>query len=284
MRLVYWIRFCLVLLTFPVMANPNPDINALQAVRDAGEEAFERKDINTIEKLWVRDGDALMTTVLGTQHKGFAETKQALLNLFALPVQMTIETSDLFFTLLGDHASITMKYSWNVVPGKIFNLTERYRKINGDWKIYISDSQRLILPLRPEDEKAIRSLASKIQRELRAKDTASIADMATDDFIYTDWDGTRHVGWQNSVEVLGTDLDQWANLQLHKTVLIENQACVQYILTLTNGKTRNVQLTFIGPNWKLKEINLKPETKSLAVEPNRKTATLWARIKILTPD
>ena len=175
MKPICWLPICLILLTSVIMAKPNPEIDALQAIRDTGELAFEHNDINTIEKLWVRDGDALMTTPLGTQHQGFAEIKRALLALFAFIGQTTIETSDLFFTLLGDEASITMKYTWNVVPRTLFDLTERYRKVDGHWKIYISDSQGRTLSLRPEDEKAIKQLASRVQASILAKDIKAIA-------------------------------------------------------------------------------------------------------------
>lgn len=285
---------CLILLTFPVclllrsgrqvMANPHPEIDALQAIRDAGELAFERKDINTIETLWVRDGDALMTTPLGTRHQGFAEIKRALLNLFALLGQTTIDTRDLFFTLNGDHASITMKYTWNVVPGTLFDLTERYRKVDGEWKIYISDSQDHTLPLHPDDEKAMVQLAKQVQGGLLDKDIPAIAGRVADDFTYVATDGTTYQGWPSSANALAADVELIAAPQLESISLRENQACGRYTMKLSpepakDGKTRKIQFTFVGPNWKLALIHFNPEAESFAVEPSGKRSTTWGQVK-----
>lgn len=279
MKPICWLPICLILLTSVVMANPNPEIDALQAIRDAGELAFERNDINTIETLWVRDGDALMTTPLGTQHQGFAEIKRALLALFALLGQTTIEASDLFFTLLDDEASITMKYTWNVVPGTLFDVTERYRKVDGHWKIYRSDSQGNTLPLRPDDEKAIKQLALRVQASILAKDIKAIAFVVADDFTYTDIDGIPHPGWQKSVETLRADFHPFVDLQLQSIVLIANTACGRYTLTHADGNTRPVQFTFAGPQWRLAAIHLKPQVDPFAVMPNGKRFMTWGRLK-----
>lgn len=273
------IYICLMLLTLPLMANQSNEIQALQAIRDAGELAFERNDINTIEKLWLHDDDVLMTTPIGTRHKGFAEIKGALIDLFGLLGQTTIDVSEPFLTVDGNEASITMTYRWSPAPDIRFPLTERYRKVDRDWKIYVSDSQGHFSPLRPEDEAVIKPLLLAVQRGLLAKDTAAIENLVAADFIYTNFNGTRHRGWLASVEMLRADIKQIANLQLESTTLMGNQACTSVLLTLTDDKIRNVQFTFAGPDWQLATINLNPEAESRTVMPRNKTATLWGLLK-----
>lgn len=262
-----------------VKASQNADINALQAIRDTGEAAFERNDMKTLESLWVRDADAVMITALGTQYKGFPAIQRALLDLFAIMGRTVVETKAPFFTVDGNQASITMTYTWNVLPGTTFNLTERYRRANGDWKIFLSDGLGGTPGLRPKDEAAIKRLNSEVVGILLAKEAAAMVDIVTDDFVYTNSDGIRYHGWQQSAKILRNDVNQFANIALQSTALIQHRACAQYVLTLINGQTQDVQLTFVGPNWKLAQLNLKPDTEQLAVDPGNRAMVSWAKIK-----
>lgn len=172
-----------------------------------------------------------------------------------------------------------MKYLWSVLPGVRLDLLERYRNVDGKWKIYASDSQGELVPLRPEDEKKIKQLASSVQGRLLAKDIAAIADLTADDFTYIDKNGAQTKGWGASVEALGADVEALADLQLQSIALIGHQACAWYTLTPIDDQTLTVQLTFVGPNeWKLAQINFAPKDL-LAVQPNSKLTTLWAKLK-----
>lgn len=279
MKRVIFFGFIVMVMADSIRANPNRDIQALQAIRAAGELAFERNDIKTIEQLWLDDDDVLMTTPLGTRYKGFPKIKAALMNLFALLGQTTIETEDLFFTVVGEEASITMKYLWSVLPGVRLDLLERYRNVDGKWKIYASDSQGELVPLRPEDEKKIKQLASSVQGRILAKDIAQIADLTADDFTYIDKNGAQTKGWQESANVLSADVETLKDLQLQSIALIGNQACAWYTLTPIDDQTLTVQLTFVGPNeWKLAHIRFAPQD-ALAVAPNRRLTITWAKLK-----
>lgn len=177
--------FVLVLIA-PCLATSNREIQAIQAVHEAWEIAFERADINAVEKVWAHDGEVFIVTPLGTRHNGWASVKGALKNLSALLDQTTINVKDPFLTIGGDEASMTMTYQWSPARDRVFPLTERYRHVNGDWKIYLSDSQGQTLPLRPEDEKAIKRLTSQVRNGLLAKDTAAIAEVVADDFTHAE--------------------------------------------------------------------------------------------------
>ena len=268
-------------LTTPCLATSADEIQSVQAVHDAWESSFERTDIDAIEKLWMHDADVLIVTPLGTRHLGWAEAKGALKNLFALLGQTTIDVFDSFMTIDGNEASMTMTYKWSPAKDRTFPLTERYRKINGDWKIYISDSKGQVLSLRPDDEHAIRLLAAKVQGRLLDKDIAVIADLVAEDFIYVDVGGTTYQGWQQSANPLSEDLKRITDLHFQSIALIEDSACARGSLTLIDGETPNFQFTFVGLNWKVAEINFNTQAKSLAVQPKAKgkITYVWAKLK-----
>ena len=284
MRKVLCVCYFVAVVIHPSLATSNREIQAVKAVHDAWALAFEAADINAAEKIWSHDGDVLFITPRGTRHKGFAAVKGALKNLFGEFDKTTLDISNLFLTVNGDEATITMTFQWSPVPGKTFPVIERYRKADGGWKLHASQTQGNLLPLRPEDEKAIKQLTSRVQNAFLTKDTATIAPVVANDFTYTDLNGTQHLSWQESAKILDADFAQFASLQLQSMALIKNQACARASLTLTDGEIRNVQFILVGPNWKLTMITLKPEVESLAVEPNGKTTTLWARIKVKALD
>ncbi len=271
--------FVLVLIA-PCVAISNREIQAVQAVHEAWEIAFERADIDAVENVWAHDGDVFIVTPLGTRHNGWAFVKGALKNLFALLGQTTINVSNPFLTIDGNEASMTMTYQWSLARERVFPLTERYRQVEGHWKISISDSQGQTLPLRPEDEKAIKRLTSQVQKGLIAKDTVMIADVVADDFTYTDLNGNPHEGWIASTPILVADLQRLAALQLQSIALIGAQACAFVSLTLTDGKTRNVQFIFAGPDWKLAALHLHLDRETLAVvQPKGKGTTTWGKLR-----
>ena len=268
-------------LTAPLMATPSREMQAVQAIHETWEFAFENADLDAIEKLWAHDGDVWLVTPLGTIHNGWAEVKGALKNLFGLLGQTMLDISDPFITIDGDDASMTMRYNWSPAGGRIFRLTERYRKVEGFWKLQVSDAQGNLLPLRPDDEKAIKLLADPVKEALLAKDIGAIEAVVAADFTYTDFNGTQHEGWQASAPLIAADLEGLAELQLESMALVGNQACGRYTLTPIDGTHRSVQFSFTHlTGWKLAAINLNPDAESLAVvQPNNTYTTTWGRIK-----
>lgn len=255
------------------------DVGAIYDAHIAWKTAFEGVDIAAVETIWSHAADTTLITLDGKQKNGWKEIQATLFLSFQLTGETNISESNLLITLSGNTASATSDYRWSPLPNVPLSATELYRKENGVWKMIAQDGTGGLEPLRRDDETHLREQVQQTHDALVGADLDALLGLIADDFTYIALNGTVHRQFEKAV--IGKDVEQIRDLHLVVIYLTDDAATAHYTLTHVNSDKREIQLVY-NVNFQLTQINFAP--KSLAVKPNDKHPTLWARIKAPSPD
>ncbi len=270
--------FITILLLMACFNVASADVGAIYNAHIAWKTAFEGVDIAAVETIWSHTADTTLITLDGKQKNGWKEIQATLFLSFQLTGETNISESNLLITLSGNTASATSDYRWSPLPDVPLSATELYRKEDGVWKMIAQDGTGGLEPLRRDDETQLREQVQQTHDALVGADLDALLGLIADDFTYIALNGTVHREFEKAI--IGSDLGKIRNLRLKVIYLTDDSATAIDTLTLADDE-RDIQLVY-NTDWKLKTINFAPS--SLAVGPNRKIATRWARIKTQTPD
>jgi ketosteroid isomerase-like protein len=251
------------------------DEGEVYAVHRAWKTAVEQADIAQVDAIWAQTDDALLLTLLGDKIQGWQKVRQEIQKAWDLVGKTKIIVSNRVITVSGDSASATMDYRWSPIPDLPLKATERYRKVDGAWKMHAQDGTGGLAPLRPNAEIRLRQQVQQTQAALLGNHPAVLKTQIAPDFTYIALNGTVYRQWE--ADRIESDLKKIHDLCLKVVYLTDDRATAHYLLTLVNADERDIQWVYDN-NWKLTHINCAPQAPQ-TIQPNSKLSMTWARIK-----